>query len=476
MNYDPKDERTEWRSDRDKPVEQPEEIQVEVEPVTDGEPAAAQPEQPEIIEAELVEDGTDAGDDAAEQAPAEEPCEPVEEPVTVEAEPQPEPQPQPEGPTKAEKRSSGVFVGVLVGLLCIVLLGTAAAVISALAGGRPALPGDSRPATQSRPSANSAPGVTLDDLIALENKDNLAPKDAYQKILPSVVIIKCFESMNAASYGEATGFVISEDGYILTNEHVIVDAAIVTVTTVDQKTYQATVVAKDAETDLAVIKIEAKGLTVAEFASSDQTEVGQFVMAVGNPTGSELSNSATFGILSGKSRISSSDAYISLMQVDAAINPGNSGGPLINLAGQVIGVVSSKVAGVNYEGIGFAIPSDEAMEVVRDLLQHGYVKGRVRMGVTIVELTAAEVVSNNLPGNVAVYEVNADSDAAKQGLRVNDIITAINGETVTSSAQLISTIRTFEPGDKVTLSVYRRNGGVTENLTITVELHEYVSN
>jgi len=98
------------------------------------------------------------------------------------------------------------------------------------------------------------------------------------------------------------------------------------------------------------------------------------------------------------------------------------------------------------------------------------------MGVTIVELTAAEVVSNNLPGNVAVYEVNADSDAAKQGLRVNDIITAINGETVTSSAQLISTIRTFEPGDKVTLSVYRRNGGVTENLTITVELHEYVSN
>ncbi|MBQ3141177.1 MAG: trypsin-like peptidase domain-containing protein [Clostridia bacterium] len=476
MNYDPKDERTEWRSDRDKPVEQPEEIQVEVEPVTDGESAAAQPEQPEIIEAELVEDGADAGDDAAEQAPAEEPCEPVEEPVTVEAEPQPEPQPQPEGPTKAEKRSSGVFVGVLVGLLCIVLLGTAAAVISALAGGRPALPGDSRPATQSRPSANSAPGVTLDDLITLENKDNLAPKDAYQKILPSVVIIKCFESMNAASYGEATGFVISEDGYILTNEHVIVDAAIVTVTTVDQKTYQATVVAKDAETDLAVIKIEAKGLTVAEFASSDQTEVGQFVMAVGNPTGSELSNSATFGILSGKSRISSSDAYISLMQVDAAINPGNSGGPLINLAGQVIGVVSSKVAGVNYEGIGFAIPSDETMEIVRDLLQYGYVKGRVRMGVTIVELTAAEVVSNNLPGNVAVYEVNADSDAAKQGLRVNDIITAINGETVTSSAQLISTIRTFEPGDKVTLSVYRRNGGVTENLTITVELHEYVSN
>lgn len=462
MNYDPKDpknESNEWRSDEAPRSGEPETENTEPvnEPVNEP---AEQPAENNIIDAEIVPEEpqtpqTPYGDS---QPPCG--CQP--------AAPRPD-----DGRPPHKKSSTKAFVGVLVILACVVLIGTAITIAFTLGGNHG---NGGTTSSGSNPGGTvSAPGITIDELITMENADNLAPKAAYQKILPSVVSIKCYESMNSASYGEGTGIVISADGYILTNEHVVADAAMVMVTTNDGQVYQAEVIAKDTETDIAVIKIQATGLTVAEFASSDQTEVGQFVMAVGNPTGSELQNSATFGILSGKSRVPSADAYTTMLQVDAAVNPGNSGGPLINLAGQVIGVVSSKIADVDYEGIGFAIPSDQALEVVRNLLEYGYVKGRVRVGITVIELTPAEVLKNNLPGNVAVVEVNSDSDAAKKGLKQDDIITAINGETVTSSAQLISTIRSFKPGDKVSLSVYRRTGGVTENLTLEIELYEYVS-
>ena len=388
------------------------------------------------------------------------------------------PQQQPQNPKngsdndKRLSKGSKIFISVIAVVTCLVMIGSAIGVAGALRGN---LTG-SNPAVSTPANSNgntvSAPDITLDTLITRESENNLSVEEAYNKVVQSVVGIKTYVLSSIDVYAEGTGMVISDDGYILTCYHVVEDSNSITVTTSSGSTYEAALVAYDANTDIAVLKIKATGLTPVEFGSSDSAGIGQFVLAVGNPGGEQLSCSLTFGVLSGKKRESSLAGYNTLLQFDAAVNPGNSGGPLCNLSGQVIGLVSSKIAEIEYEGIGFAIPSDELLEIVKNLMEHGYVTGRVRLGITVSQYENYIVTANNLPGSVYVVEVAPGTDAATQGVQGGDIITAIDGQAITSTSQMVSIIRSHKAGDKIKLSIYRKKGGLTNTLTITVTLYE----
>ncbi len=383
----------------------------------------------------------------------------------------PQQQPQKQGGNdngKKLSKGSKVFISVVAIITCLVMIGSAIGVAGALRGN----PAVKDPSVSTPGNMVSAPDVTLDTLITRESENNLSVEAAYQKVVQSVVGIKTYVLREIDVYAEGSGMIISEDGYILTCYHVIEDCNSVTVTTDDNSTYEATLVAYDANTDIAVLKIKATGLVPVEFGSSDATGVGQFVLAVGSPGGEQLSSSLTFGVLSGKQRESSLSGYNTLLQYDAAVNPGNSGGPLVNLSGQVIGLVSSKIAEVDYEGIGFAVPSDEAIPIIGDLLKNGYVTGRVRLGITVSQHEDYIVTTNNLPGSVFVVEVVPGSDADIKGVQADDIITAVDGEAITSTGQMVSIIRSHKAGDKIKLSIYRKKGGLPETLTITVALYE----
>ncbi|HOP11671.1 MAG TPA: trypsin-like peptidase domain-containing protein [Oscillospiraceae bacterium] len=387
------------------------------------------------------------------------------------------PQQQPQGPKdhkdsgKKLSKGSKIFISVIAVITCLVMIGSAIGIAGALNGNNAGNSTVSTPIDNTG-STVSSPNVTLDTLITRESENNLSVEEAYDKVVQSVVGIKTYVLSSIEVYAEGTGMIISEDGYILTCYHVVEDCNSITVTTNDGSTYEATIAAYDANTDIAVLKINATGLTPVEFGSSDDTGVGQFVLAVGNPGGEQLSSSLTFGVLSGKQRESSLAGYNTLLQFDAAVNPGNSGGPLCNLSGQVIGLVSSKIADIDYEGIGFAIPSDEVLPIVQNLLENGYVTGRVRLGITVSQYEDYIVTANNLPGSVYVVEVAAGTDAAAQGIREGDIITAVDGEAITSTSQMVSIIRSHEAGDKIKISIFRKQGGLTDTLTLTVTLYE----
>ena len=229
------------------------------------------------------------------------------------------------------------------------------------------------------------------------------------------------------------------------------------VVTSDGLTYEATVVGEDTQTDLAVIKIDATGLTAAEFDSSSDLQVGDEVMAVGNPGGMQLNSTVTFGYVSALNRpVTNSDTgyTVNCIQTDAAINPGNSGGALVDMNGRVVGINSSKIADTNYEGLGFAIPSDTIQPVVSDLMEYGYVKDRPMLGITggFINQTVA-----GFYGGISGFYVNevVSEEATRSGLQRGDIITAIDDTQVTSATTIATYIADMKPGDTVTLTVYR---------------------
>lgn len=420
-------------------------------PETPDAPAAADtPETPQTSEAPSPAPGAPSG-----QSPAPAPA-----------------GPSPDKPEKdgAKKLSAGskAFIAAIAVVTCLVMVFCAVSVVRALHGQ------DQTPAVG--PSASSslpkAPNVTIDDLIMGESADNMPVTEAYNAVLPSVVGIKTYVLSSSSVYAEGSGMIISEDGYILTCNHVIQGCSTITIALSDSREFDAHVVAFDTQTDIAVLKIAAQGLVPVKFGSGNTAAIGSFVLAIGNPTGDKLAKSLAMGILSGKQRVSSLDSYTTLLQTDAALNPGNSGGPLFNLSGQVIGMVSAKIAGEKYEGIGFAIPSDEILPIVKELLENGYVSGRVRLGIAIIQYPPEIVMAQHLPGCVAVHDITEGTDAARSGLMVNDIITAIDGTAVTSSEQLIGIVRSHSPGDKVTLSIYRLQAGSSETLDVKITLYE----
>ena len=268
-----------------------------------------------------------------------------------------------------------------------------------------------------------------------------------------------------------SGFVLTEDGYVVTNNHVVESTDNVSVKLHDGSTYPAEIVGGDSLSDVALLKIEAEGLSHVAVGDSDAIAVGEGCIAIGNPLG-ELTFTMTGGYVSALPReINISGKPISMFQTDAAINAGNSGGPLFDMAGNVIGITSAKISGMAgsgamIEGVGFAIPINEALRVVYDLQEYGYVRGRAFLGVTVKELDAATADTYGLPVGPIVQSVVADSCADRAGIAVKDIILRFNGRTVQTYTQLMSALNKCSAGDEVTLHIYRAGAELDVTLTL----------
>ncbi len=284
------------------------------------------------------------------------------------------------------------------------------------------------------------------------------------KLTPSVVGISNFKSYTDFFRGEmemestGTGLIISADGYIVTNNHVVKGANRLLVTLYGGEEVPATVVGTDAYTDLAVIRIEGENLPVASFGNSDSLRVGELAVAIGNPGGGDFANSVTKGIISGLDRqiTTATGNSMNLIQTDAAINPGNSGGPLVNKKGEVIGINSIKIVDSSYEGMGFAIPSNTVVEITKQLMENGKVV-RPALGVNIRLEVNEEINSYYHLGTdygVLVFP-QEDSAAEKAGMQDYDIITAIDGEKVETVSDLQAAIFSHDVGDEVLVSIVR---------------------
>ena len=277
-----------------------------------------------------------------------------------------------------------------------------------------------------------------------------------------------YETTAAAS---GSGFIISADGYIITNHHVIEGANKITVTLYDGKTYDAELIGSDESNDIAVLKIDADDLTPVVLGSSSDLSVGDEVVAIGNPLG-ELTFSLTAGVVSALDRtITTENTTMNLIQTDTAINSGNSGGALFNMYGEVVGITNAKYSSsasssqASIDNIGFAIPIDNVKSLVESIIKNGYVV-KPYIGVSVSEVSS-ELKDYGVPAGVAIKVVNDNSPAEKAGLKVNDVITEVNGKEMTSKSELIALIKASSKGDELKLKVYR-NGSYTE-ITVIVD-------
>ena len=353
-------------------------------------------------------------------------------------------------------------------LACALLGGGAATGIMALTGG---VKGTTTVYQGDRtPTVVSVSNVTT--------KEPLTAAQIYATYVKATVGITT--EINTNVYGQVvqtaasgSGFVISQDGYIVTNYHVIEDASKITVTFVDGKSYDATLVGGDEENDIAVLKIDAAGLATVVIGSSDNLVVGDQVYAIGNPLG-ELTFSLTGGYVSALDRnVTMSDGRrMNYIQTDTAINSGNSGGPLFDQYGQVVGIVSAKLSNngdsteASVEGVGFAIPIDNVWNMITDIMEYGYVTGKPYMGI-INTSVSGEAQRYGTPAGAYVLGVVEDSCAAKAGLQEGDIITKIDDTDITSSDDLQNALADYQAGDTATLTVSR--SGQVQTLTITFD-------
>ena len=314
-----------------------------------------------------------------------------------------------------------------------------------------------------------------------EARAPLSPREVYAENVNSAVgITTSITTTNYYGYttkaaASGSGFIYSEDGYIVTNYHVIDDSDSITVTTYDNKSYAAKIVGCDESSDIAVLKIDAEGLQPVTLGDSDALCVGDYVLAIGNPLG-ELTFSLTMGIVSalGREVTFSSGSTMALIQTDAAINSGNSGGPLFNMYGEVVGITNAKFSSnamsgsASIDNIGFAIPINQVRSIVDSIIELGYIV-KPYLGVTIGTVSE-ELQSYGIPQGASIQAVAKDSPAEKAGLLEKDIITAANGTEIRSSNDLVRFVSGCRPGDELSFSVYR--SGEKELLTIAVTLGE----
>ncbi|MCD8025618.1 MAG: trypsin-like peptidase domain-containing protein [Clostridiales bacterium] len=268
--------------------------------------------------------------------------------------------------------------------------------------------------------------------------------------------------------GAGSGVIISEDGYIITNYHVIEDANTITVTLRDGTTYDATIIGSDEDNDIALLKVEAEGLSPATFGDSSSLEVGDYVVAIGNPLG-ELGGTVTDGIISALAReVTIDDNSMTLLQTNAQVSPGNSGGGLFNSDGELVGIVNAKDSDTEVEGIAFAIPINNVLDIISDLKTYGYVTGKIDLGMQLTDITneSAFYYSVSQTG-CYVLSVTSGSNAATAGFIAGDLITSVNGTEVTSSSEVESVLEDFEVGDTVTFTVYR--SGQTVDIDLVLE-------
>ncbi len=291
--------------------------------------------------------------------------------------------------------------------------------------------------------------------ISAPAQSPMSLQEIYKKVEPSVVGVLCESNLRS---GSGTGIIMSDDGYIITNCHVISGAQKITVELSDGEILGAIIVGADELSDLAVIKVNATGLPAAEFGDSDLLMVGDEVAAIGNPLGLELKSTLTDGIISAINRdIESDGRTLTLIQTNAALNEGNSGGPLINNSGQVIGVNTMKMYSTvtNVEGLGFAIPISLAKPIIDELINSGYVRGRPAIGISGSDVTDKASAYYRIPNGVLIHSVQYSSDAHAQGIEPGDVIVRINGIDITTMDELNEIKNDYHAGDTVTLTIYR---------------------
>ena len=308
----------------------------------------------------------------------------------------------------------------------------------------------------------------------------MSPAEVYASTVNSVVSINC-SAVSTNIFGQQTesassgsGFIYTADGYIVTNQHVVANASSINVTLYNGDTYPATLVGSDSDYDVALLKIDAKDLPAVTLGSSTDVNVGDTVMAIGNPLG-ELTFSMSQGIVSCVNRaINVEGTPFNMIQVDASINPGNSGGPLMNLYGEVVGIVSAKYssyANTTVEGLGFAIPINDVQSIIKDIIENGSVGNKAYMAITAGTMTqqmAAQYKINATEG-VFVYSVEDGGAGDKAGLKLGDVITKLNDTQITSMEDLSAAKKGFKAGDTVTLTVLRDGKEITTQLTFDAQ-------
>jgi serine protease Do len=335
--------------------------------------------------------------------------------------------------------------------------------------------------TQTAASSKTVSGTNL----LASTVGNLTVTEIAKKVGPSIVGIKMEVKSSrpssifggsSSSDSEGSGIIISQDGYIMTNYHVVQYAdpnsnyknAVLTVYLPDKREAKAKFIGGDSDNDLALIKIDLKNLSVAELGDSSTVEVGDPAVAIGNPLGMEFAGSVTAGVISALNRtLNTGDVTMNLIQTDAAINPGNSGGALLNSKGQVIGINSAKISVTGVEGLGFAIPINTAKPIIEQLKNYGYVKGKPLLGISAQEVSEEISSMYGIPVGVYIVEVSSDGAAAKAGIKKGDVLTKLDGKEIKTMADIDAVKKLHKAGDTVSAVVSRSGSNVTVQLTFT---------
>ena len=387
-------------------------------------------------------------------------------------------QPQSSAPAAVQKKS-GKQAGKVVALLL------ACALVGGGSGwGAAALAQKNSTAQAAAATGSSASSVVLEGkrdttaltVAAIDTSKELTASEVYAQNVNSTVGITTSITTNYFGYqttaaASGSGFILTADGYIVTNYHVVESSNAITVTTYDGTKYDAALVGYDESNDIAVLKIDASGLTPVVLGDSNSLAVGDDVVAIGNPLG-ELTFSLTAGAVSALNReiTLSSGTTMNLIQTDCAINSGNSGGALFNMYGEVVGITNAKYSGsgssseASIDNIGFAIPISSVRSIIQSIIENGYIV-KPYIGVSVSDVST-ETQSYGLPEGAAVRAVTENGPAAQAGLQTNDIITTVNGQSISGSADLVRIVKAANPGDTLELSVYRQ--GQTLSVTLTV--------
>ena len=388
-------------------------------------------------------------------------------------------------PTEQHKKKSSIMPAVIA-VMCVFVIG-----VGSIAGYNLITGGDKNDSSsnsqavnqKAQPSQKTTPASTIDrsDLPTIQQlstpEDALTIPEIVELVSPSVVGIYCSGASSASS---GTGIILSEDGYIITNAHVVsksTDGSGISVmlhesydtdsgndsSESDGKDYKkkfitAELVGRDTQSDIAVLKIDRSGLKAATIGTSGELQVGEAAIVIGNPLGFELKGSVTAGIISATDRtLTVEDRTMKLIQTDASINNGNSGGPLINAYGQVVGITSVKVSTTYGEGLGFAIPIDEALPIINDLMEYGYVTGRPTMGISGKDITEIYSQYYRVPEGHLVTDMTSGGPAEQAGIQIGDIIVGINGTTVKTRSEINAEVEKYKAGDTITVAFYRND-------------------
>ena len=382
---------------------------------------------------------------------------------------------QPSGgaPTPESPRKKGFFQSAAAKITAIVL---ACAIIGTACGfgGAALYRSSTRQSAVIQQSSREPVAVSVKEV---DGQTRMEPAEVYAATVNSVVSINTTSTSGTNIFGQAvetasagSGFVITQNGYIVTNYHVVKGANSVKVTLYNGETYDATVIGGDSDYDVAVIKIDATGLTPMTMGNSKDVNVGDTVLAIGNPLG-ELTFSMSQGIVSCCDRAINVDGTpFNMIQVDASINPGNSGGPLVNLYGEVVGIVSAKYSSysnTSVEGLGFAIPISDVQAIITDIMENGQVTGKAYLAIKAGTMNEQMAAQYNIDVTTGVFVFSTESGGAgeKAGLRLGDVITKLNDTTITSMTDLSAAKKNYKAGDTVTLTVYRNGEYITLDLT-----------